>query len=166
MNDNMEHLMRTAHQFKRLPFDCLIPEVSRGEYMLLAAIGHLRNGDDHIRGPIDHQETQNNQLVGVGQLAKVMRCSTPAVSKMLRGLEAEGWLERRVDAKDRRNTWIFLTPAGEQLLKDGAARMQVVMDRMVAQIGERRLEEFCDTLEETYRTLDEIIREECNNNQK
>ena len=47
-------------------------------------------------------------------IAKRLGITAPAVSKMLRSMEEKGYVERRVDEKDRRNTRVSITPDGKE----------------------------------------------------
>lgn len=47
-----------------------------------------------------------------GELADRCHVSEPTVSKMLKSLEASGFIERQTDPANRRVVWVRLTPAG------------------------------------------------------
>ena len=65
--------------------------------------------------------------------AESMRSSNLAAA--LRGLEADGLIRRRPDAKDRRKVRVRLTPAGRKLLEENIARRE----RWLAEAIERAL---------------------------
>jgi DNA-binding MarR family transcriptional regulator len=50
----------------------------------------------------------------VSQVAEACRVSVPAVSRMLNHLEAHGWIERRIDATNRRIVHVVVTDAGRE----------------------------------------------------
>lgn len=53
-----------------------------------------------------------NGKITSSELAAKTKTLPPAVSRTLRGLEEKGYVERSVDKKDRRNTYISLTEKG------------------------------------------------------
>ena len=57
---------------------------------------------------------RNENGVYVSQLAKELKVSSPAVSRMLGILENKGPIGRDVDKDNRRNTYVYLTQQGEE----------------------------------------------------
>ena len=138
----MEELVRLIHQMlmacrSKQAFDGLHP----GAFFTLAAIG-CRLGEktepaqegQGKRGP----ETPG---ITVTQLAQRLSISNPAASKMLRGLEEKGYIERLPDPEDRRITYIALSPEGRQVLDQARRQADRKASRLVAQMGEKEMEE-------------------------
>ena len=96
MKDAFEKLFRAVHQFKKLNVSDLIPGLSSSEFSVMGAI--LQMGE--------------NGKITSSELAAKTKTLPPAVSRTLRGLEEKGYVERSVDKKDRRNTYISLTEKG------------------------------------------------------
>jgi DNA-binding MarR family transcriptional regulator len=63
-------------------------------------------------------------------LAEVLGTGASHVSKIVRRLEADGWVTRTTDPSDRRATLITLTPAGEE----EARGVYELGDRMIAEV--------------------------------
>jgi DNA-binding MarR family transcriptional regulator len=63
-------------------------------------------------------------------LAEVLATGASHVSKIVRRLEADGWVERTTDPSDRRATLITLTEAGEA----AAHGVYALGDRMIAEV--------------------------------
>lgn len=51
--------------------------------------------------------------ISVGMLCKFSNNALPAMSRLTDRMETAGWLEKRVNAKDKRATQLFLTEKGE-----------------------------------------------------
>ncbi len=51
----------------------------------------------------------------VSAFAETVCVTMPTASKLLKSLEAQGWITRSVDKNNRRNTFIILTEAGRAL---------------------------------------------------
>lgn len=72
----------------------------------------------------------------VGELARRCLANQPAMSKTVEKLVAQGLVDRRSDTKDRRRTWVRLTPAGETRVDGLIARAEVHQAQLVSTIGE------------------------------
>jgi DNA-binding MarR family transcriptional regulator len=96
----------------------------------LAADGDLSLSQYHLLEPL----IDADEALGVGELAGAAGVSAPTATRMLAGLERDGFVERRGCTRDRRVVRVALTA-------DGAERMT----RKRARIGARR--------EELYRSL-------------
>ncbi len=56
---------------------------------------------------------------GVSDIASHLTVSNAAASQMVERLVQQGWLERNEDPNDRRAKQVALSPAGQQLIRDG-----------------------------------------------
>ncbi len=75
-------------------------------------------------------------------IAKRLRITAPAVSKMLRSMEEKGYVERRVDEKDRRNTRVSITPDGKEAEQQvRAGRCEEFITGVIERLGEERTKE-------------------------
>ena len=72
----------------------------------------------------------------VGELARRCLANQPAMSKTVEKLVAQGLVARRADTRDRRRTWVCLTPAGETRVDGLIARAEVHQAHLVSTIGE------------------------------
>ena len=139
MKDAFEKLFRAMHQFKKLNVSDLIPGLSSSEFSVMGAI--LQMGE--------------NGKITSSELAAKTKTLPPAVSRTLRGLEEKGYVERTVDKKDRRNTYISLT---EQGWKKGMHKLQEKVEQLYSRQELSHLEKYLDRL---YELLAEENREAC-----
>lgn len=133
-----QHRFMKAH--KRLAFSYL----GKSEFMMLTLI---------------LEETENSGDKGgvyVSNIAKKLKITTPAVSKMLKGLEERHYIERKTDTKDRRNTIVSLTEEGKRARKTVFEEMNVFTKRSIERLGENEAKELIRLLE----LYTEIVREE------
>ena len=65
-----------------------------------------------------------------------MNQSMPALSQRISKLEEMGYVQRMSDQKDRRTTWIRLTPTGSQLLDSSFQNLVSKMNFIMEQLGE------------------------------
>ena len=120
MKDAFEKLFRAVHQFKKLNVSDLIPGLSSSEFSVMGAI--LQMGE--------------NGKITSSELAAKTKTLPPAVSRTLRGLEEKGYVERSVDKKDRRNTYISLTEKGWKKGEEVRDRMQDFGCSVMSQLKE------------------------------
>jgi DNA-binding MarR family transcriptional regulator len=71
----------------------------------------------------------------VGDLARRCLANQPAMSKTIEKLVAQGLVERRGDASDRRRTWVALTAPGEEQVDWLIARAEAHQARLVGTLG-------------------------------
>ena len=57
---------------------------------------------------------------------------------MLRSMEEKGYVERRVDEKDRRNTRVSITPDGKEAEQQVRRQMQEFITGVIERLGEER----------------------------
>lgn len=139
-----EALIRALRRFGRLNTGQIVEleGLTQGEFFCL---GMLR---EHLK---DHPEGMY-----VWELARHMRVSPPGASRMLRGMERKGYIERSVDRADRRNTYIRITEAGGAAWDRASARVERFMGRVTLRMGQEDLL----TLIERWNRLSDIIEDE------
>jgi len=99
----------------------------------------MQNVAAELRGSQRYLEpTQMGSLMRIAagpctmsELARHKAVSPPTISKSVNMLVGRGWVERRIDNHDRRQTLVRLTPAGRRALADIRERAeQHVADRL------------------------------------
>lgn len=75
----------------------------------------------------------------LGQLAAAEQVTPPTMTKIVTGLEQDGFVRRRGDARDGRLTQIHATPKGRKVLAAGRARRVRALTVAVASLGEREM---------------------------
>lgn len=76
----------------------------------------------------------------------------PSLTRMLQGMEAEGFVARSGDAQDRRRTIVSITPAGRDLIRQFAAPSNDILGRLEESFGRERLETLLDLLDDLQKT--------------
>lgn len=109
------------------------PEISKSQFGTLLA---LRHGG---KRPCEDKECRNRdpfEPMTLSELAKIMNQSMPALSQRISKLEGMVYVQRMSDQKDRRTTWIRLTPTGSQLLDSSFQNLVSKMNFIMEQLGE------------------------------
>lgn len=119
-------------------------ELTPGEYFMLSVLRDHRARNPQCKG------------MYVSELAELLDVSSPAVSRMLGGMEQKEYVERVVDREDRRTTYIVLRPDGERTLGQMEDRAMTLVDRIVNRLGE----EDAATLIKLWSRLADIMDEE------
>lgn len=77
----------------------------------------------------------------VSQLAEACRVSVPAVSRMLNHLDAQGWIERRTDATNRRIVQVVATDAGREAEAMMIRRFTTALEGVLSPLSNHQLED-------------------------
>lgn len=143
-----------AHRFKRVSMNNIFPEVSRGEFWVLKMIhGGCKKAED-------------GKGVYVSHIAKHLKVTPSAISRMLRGLEEKGFIERQVDKEDRRNTYVFLTEKGEEIRQKVEAEMNQFSKDVIASMGEEEAEQLLELLNKLVDTMEVEVKKYQENSSK
>lgn len=121
----------------------------------------LRKSEFVMLEIIERENGNREQGVLASDIAKRLRITAPAVSKMLRSMEEKGYVERRVDEKDRRNTRVSITPDGKEAEQQVRRQMQEFITGVIERLGEERTKELIHLMNR----YTEIMQEE-NQNRK
>jgi DNA-binding MarR family transcriptional regulator len=89
----------------------------------------------------------------MSELARFQAVSLPTISKSVDMLVRRGWLERRIDQDDRRQTMTRLTPSGKRMLAHITQRTERQVTRTLAPLTPPEREELVSTLNILRRVL-------------
>ncbi len=123
-----EKVLKTTDRFHKMRLECLLPDLSKREYELLAAVQEYMDG-------------HTGRGIRISGLAARLKVSSPAVSRMVGTLEEKGYIGRGIDKEDRRNTYITLTEKGKETKAAAEAALCGLMERVTLRMGERDMEE-------------------------
>jgi DNA-binding MarR family transcriptional regulator len=84
--------------------------------------------------------------IPASRLATRLGMQRPAVSHVLKGLAARGWIERRRHEGDQRSVQIHPTADGQQILRATSGRAVGTLQRAVRGLGARQLQQLADGL--------------------
>lgn len=81
-----------------------------------------------------------------GELADRCHVSEPTVSKMLKSLEAGGFVQRQTDPANRRVVWVSITPAGRTMRDELFAHFQGALVRVLDGLDDAQLNDLLRAL--------------------
>lgn len=145
--DLQEQLITAQLRFMKMHRDLCFTGLRKSEFVMLEII--------------ERENGNREQGVLASDIAKRLRITAPAVSKMLRSMEEKGYVERRVDEKDRRNTRVSITPDGKEAEQQVRRQMQEFITGVIERLGEERTKELIHLMNR----YTEIMQEE-NQNRK
>ncbi|MDE2001118.1 MAG: MarR family transcriptional regulator [Patescibacteria group bacterium] len=85
----------------------------------------------------------------VGSISKQLNISSSAVTQLMDGLAAKGYVRRKASARDRRTLYLTLSPAGRKCMRQVRTKGMRVMETLFDALDDRELE--------TYRALHKKI---------
>ncbi|SCC61980.1 transcriptional regulator, MarR family [Chitinophaga costaii] len=105
-----------------------------GEALVQRGYTDFKLGDMSLVANIDVQGTINNEL------ARKARITKQAMSKVVKNLEAAGYIYTRKHTTDARASVVFLTDKGKQLIIDTSACLAEIKKYYISLIGEKEME--------------------------
>jgi DNA-binding MarR family transcriptional regulator len=94
----------------------------------------------------------------VSEISKLLHVTSPSVTQLLKGLEANGLIERHIDPVDRRAVGVKLTEQGETLIKQSTRAFTQSMDGLVEHLGEEESQQLAELLSKALRYFSMLER--------
>lgn len=113
----------------KVDFSSYIENLSREEFFMLGVI------DDYSR------ENLGREGIRVSEIAETLDVSSPAVSRMLRGLERKKYICRKTSSISRRNTIVKLTPDGVSVYQNSKRNINDLLQRVMKIMGKDEMKE-------------------------
>ncbi len=147
-NQTVQEVFTVLHDISKvMKGKAVFGNVSKSEFFVLAMIDEYHH----------EQKEEEEKGVMVSTLARCVKMSNAATSKLLRTMEGKGYVERVLDDQDRRLVYIRLSSYGKELISQSKQRVFAKTCRVFDQLGERDAAEF---LRLTRRLLEILQKEE------
>ena len=91
----------------------------------------------------------------VSEISKLLHVTSPTITQLLKGLEAHGLVERRIDPTDRRAVGITLTEKGELVTQKAADAFSDSFNGLIAYMGEEQGNQLAELLSSAFRYFSE-----------
>lgn len=108
----------------------------------------LRMSDVGNRVQVSASETPTMK---VSEISKLLHVTSPTITQLLKGLEANGLVERRIDPRDRRAVRIALTERGETVARRAEEIFIDSFRGLIAYLGEEASNQLAELLCKAYR---------------
>ena len=89
--------------------------------------------------------------IKVSEISKLLHVTSPTVTQLLKGLEANGLIERRVDLVDRRSVGVRLTEKGESVTQQAMDDLTFSLEGLIEYLGEEESNQLVATLSKVFR---------------
>ena len=93
-------------------------------------------------------------------LAKLLGITRSAVSQMVKKLESKGVVRRVPDSRDKKIAYIELSDKARSIYEESRARVNGLLERIVAKLGEEKVEHFITGTNEFIDAFCEATEEE------
>jgi DNA-binding MarR family transcriptional regulator len=100
-------------------------------------------------------KTDLDSPIKVSEISKQLQVTSPTITQLLKGLEANGFVERRIDPNDRRAVGIILTEKGEMVTKQAADTFFTTLQGLIEFLGEEQSDELAELLSKVFRYFNE-----------
>jgi MarR family transcriptional regulator, organic hydroperoxide resistance regulator len=90
------------------------------------------------------------------RIAPMMGMEAGSLTRMLKGLEDEGWIYRQTDADDKRKVIVYLTAEGKQKRELARLAVREFNKRLREQISPEKMEVFFDVIETAYNIAEDL----------
>lgn len=87
------------------------------------------------------ERLHNSSNYGISNIADSLHVSSPAISRTITSLENKGYVERKIDKLNRRNTLVRLTENGMTVFENECNQIYCFMNNVVNRMGEEKLNE-------------------------
>ncbi len=141
-NPTEQRLMRAFMQFKRAAWhQRSIEGCTPSEIRVMFCIKRGAKPDAHE--------------MKVSQISKHLHVTAPTITQLLKSLEAQELIERRVDPTDRRAVGIQLTQKGERVTRKAEEAFSTTFHGLIEYLGEEQSNQLADLLSQVSRYFDE-----------
>lgn len=91
----------------------------------------------------------------VSEISKLLHVTSPTVTQVLKGLEGNGLIERRIDSVDRRAVGIRLTEKGEEVTRQAMCSLASKLQGLIDYLGEEESNQLIEQLSKVFRYFSE-----------
>lgn len=91
----------------------------------------------------------------VSEISKLLHVTSPTVTQLLKGMEGNGLIERRIDSADRRAVGIRLTEKGEDVTRQAMSSLASTLQGLIEFLGEEESNQLIELLSKVFRYFSE-----------
>ena len=135
---------------------------NHNEIMVLACLLHGSHPGERMDwqdNPPDFESHFNQEHPGLkeSEISALMRVKSPTITPVIRGLEDESLVERKMDPEDRRAVRITITDAGRAIIRAAHEERMATFNRLVEHLGEEDSIQLAELLSKVYTFFDAQI---------
>lgn len=139
------------------------PHLNPTEQKLLTAFMHFKKAEWHQRSVAGYKPSEIRVLLcihkgakhaltdmKVSDISRFLHVTAPTVTQLIKGLEANGLIQREVDPSDRRAVCIRLTDKGEVVVQKAQDDFSVSFRGLIEHLGEEQSNLIAELLTKVY----------------
>jgi len=88
--------------------------------------------------------------IKVSEISKLLHVTSPTITQLLNGLEANGLVERHMNPADRRAVGVMLTQKGEMVTQQAADAFSASIHGLIEYLGEEQSNQLADLLSRAF----------------
>ncbi|NLZ46556.1 MAG: winged helix DNA-binding protein [Clostridiales bacterium] len=142
----IEELWRVLRRFSSLRFTNLPVKLRQGEF---ATMMFMR---------VHRERHPNTKSISLNAIAKWHNVSPAMISKICRGIEEKGYIERITDTEDRRGFKFKLTDEGEKVLDKDAKTLDDIMTNVCKKMGKEKMQAVIELNQELCEIAEQEIK--------
>jgi DNA-binding MarR family transcriptional regulator len=127
--ENERDIIDTLVMLKGINLSSIIDGITPNGYIFLKIIQTLI-------------ERSKSDATYVSEIGNKLEISAPAVSRMLKSLEAKGLIRREIDSENRRNTFVFLTDKGYTVKANADKSLNLFFKNVYKKVGRENIDQF------------------------
>ena len=152
-NETAQKLLRALMQFKRAGWQQTAPlGYKPSELRVLFCLGKGLRPDTH---EMESDLRSDMREMKVSEISKRLHVTPPTVTQLIKGLEANGLVERNVDPVDRRAVGIKLTEKGEKITGVAVNDFLASITGLIEYLGEEESDQLAELLVKVSRYYNE-----------
>lgn len=86
----------------------------------------------------------------VSEISRRLQVTSPTITQLLKGLEANGLIERHIDNIDRRSVGVKLTPKGEAVTQQAMDTVLAAVHGLIEYLGEEHSDQLVELLSKVF----------------
>lgn len=98
--------------------------------------------------------------VSVSELAGFLNVTMPTVSRCIQKLSAKGYVQKTLNEKDKRGTYVSLTPEGKSLCQNAQKTIDSFISRVLSRLDPEEIEQFVATMDKIYEAVRSELSEQ------
>ena len=152
-NETAQKLLRALMQFKRADWhQTATMGYKPSELRVLFCLGKGLRATTH---ELEKDLRPDMHEMKVSEISKRLHVTPPTVTQLIKGLEANGLVERNVDPIDRRAVGIKLTEKGEKITSLAVNDFLASITGLIEYLGEEQSDQLAELLVKTARYYNE-----------
>ena len=131
-----------------------LDQFARAEWHHRAVAG-CKHSEIRVLFCIKNGAKPDTHTMKVSEISKALHVTSPTITQLLKGLEANGLIERHIDPADRRSVDVRLTEKGEMVTRRAWKAFSTSLYGLIEYLGEEQSNQLVEILPKVFRYFNE-----------